>query len=311
MLAEKYHDQAKQQSIQIIPCCGYDSVPADMGTFFVLDQLPKEPEFWNKQSTSSDNTFVTVEGCLEMSIAGVSGGTYTTLVNSVSSYFKGKSTTTTSTTSGTPKFKKQLKIGSHFDKNLNAYVVPFQTSDPAIVRRSSDLNNYTNGGIRSFEYANYLQIASLWNTILFWIFAIALFVLSQFSLGRRFLQWVYREPGQGPSEAEQKKSYFKLTLFCNAVSTRGKHTIVAQVAGADPYIETAHIACECAWVLLQKHENLGGVLTPSAAFGQDIIQRLQDTGITFTTKRHSFERHAHLIEQDKQERELNKYVYMD
>lgn len=40
-IIETYHDEAKAKAIRIIPCCGYDSVPSDLGAFFVTEYARK------------------------------------------------------------------------------------------------------------------------------------------------------------------------------------------------------------------------------------------------------------------------------
>lgn len=38
-IAERFHYQASQAGVKIVNCCGYDSIPMDMGTLFVVDHL--------------------------------------------------------------------------------------------------------------------------------------------------------------------------------------------------------------------------------------------------------------------------------
>lgn len=40
-MADKYHDTAKEKNIRIVHCCGFDSVPSDLGTLLVVDHLNK------------------------------------------------------------------------------------------------------------------------------------------------------------------------------------------------------------------------------------------------------------------------------
>lgn len=34
-LMDKYHEAAAAKNIRIVPTCGYDSIPSDIGTFFL------------------------------------------------------------------------------------------------------------------------------------------------------------------------------------------------------------------------------------------------------------------------------------
>ena len=40
-MADKYHDTAKDNRVRIVHCCGFDSVPSDLGTLLVVDHLNK------------------------------------------------------------------------------------------------------------------------------------------------------------------------------------------------------------------------------------------------------------------------------
>lgn len=38
-LIETYHDKAAQKGVRIVPCCGFDSIPSDIGTFLVASHI--------------------------------------------------------------------------------------------------------------------------------------------------------------------------------------------------------------------------------------------------------------------------------
>ena len=40
-LIEKHHEEAASKGIRIIPSCGYDSIPSDIGAFFTVSQFDK------------------------------------------------------------------------------------------------------------------------------------------------------------------------------------------------------------------------------------------------------------------------------
>lgn len=41
-IIDKYHDEAATKGVRIVPCCGYDSIPSDLGTWFVVDHVKKQ-----------------------------------------------------------------------------------------------------------------------------------------------------------------------------------------------------------------------------------------------------------------------------
>ena len=93
--------------------------------------------------------------------------------------------------------------------------------------------------------------------------------------------------GEGPSEAERAKGWFKFVFKGTAEDGR---SVVTSVSGKDPgYDETSKMVSECALSLLLDRESMhaqtigvsGGCLTPAFAFGDSIIQRLERAGIRF------------------------------
>ena len=40
-MIEKHHDEAARKGLRIVPCCGYDSTPFDMGALLVVDHIER------------------------------------------------------------------------------------------------------------------------------------------------------------------------------------------------------------------------------------------------------------------------------
>ncbi|KAF9402268.1 hypothetical protein BGZ94_004969, partial [Podila epigama] len=64
-IIEKYHEEARAKNVVVVPCCGFDSVPSDIGTKMVVDFLKKEHGLDTK----------TVKMSVTKLRGGVSGGT--------------------------------------------------------------------------------------------------------------------------------------------------------------------------------------------------------------------------------------------
>lgn len=88
--------------------------------------------------------------------------------------------------------------------------------------------------------------------------------------------------GQGPSEAVRAKSFFRHEVYAEAMDGR---ELMCRVSGGDPgYGETAKMVAQSALcLLLDKHllNRKGGVLTPAAAGGMLLVERLNKSGIKF------------------------------
>jgi short subunit dehydrogenase-like uncharacterized protein len=56
-MIEKYHDTAKQNGVRIVPMCGFDSIPADLGTLMIINEFKRL-----KKPCASIRAFVTGYG---------------------------------------------------------------------------------------------------------------------------------------------------------------------------------------------------------------------------------------------------------
>ena len=40
-MIDQYHDKAKSNNVKIVNCCGFDSIPSDMGVYFIYKDALK------------------------------------------------------------------------------------------------------------------------------------------------------------------------------------------------------------------------------------------------------------------------------
>lgn len=92
-----------------------------------------------------------------------------------------------------------------------------------------------------------------------------------------------RQSGEGPSREQRAKNWFEVTFVAEAAGRR----LVTRVGGGDPgYDETAKMCAESALCLAQDGDRLPerwGVLTPAAAMGDALLERLVRAGLCFET----------------------------
>jgi short subunit dehydrogenase-like uncharacterized protein len=90
-----------------------------------------------------------------------------------------------------------------------------------------------------------------------------------------------KDPGDGPSAEEREKAWFSVRFRGQG----GGRRVITEVSGGDPgYGETSKMLAESALSLA--HDDLpdgGGQLTPAAAMGQSLIDRLVAAGLGFST----------------------------
>ncbi|MGH2872360.1 MAG: saccharopine dehydrogenase, partial [Solirubrobacteraceae bacterium] len=85
----------------------------------------------------------------------------------------------------------------------------------------------------------------------------------------------------GPNESRRARSWFRVRLEGRAPGAR----VVTEVAGGDPgYGETSKMLAQAALCLaLDELPDGAGQLTPAAAMGGALIERLERVGIEFRT----------------------------
>jgi short subunit dehydrogenase-like uncharacterized protein len=161
------------------------------------------------------------------------------------------------------------------DERLGGWTVPLPTIDGAVVRRSAAaLERYG----PDFTYGHHMVAKHLAT-----VGAIAggvgtAVALAQLPPTKRLLLKL-KAPGEGPSEAERERSWFKI-LF---VGEGGGRCVVTEVSGGDPgYSETSKMLAEAGLCLaFDELPQRSGQLTTAVAMGDALLDRLQKAGISF------------------------------
>lgn len=169
-----------------------------------------------------------------------------------------------------------LAARPHRDSDVG-WVVPFPSVDPEITLASAaGLDVYG----PDFRYAHYLVVRTLPRVVGLLTGAVVVMGAAQLAPTRALLGRLLT-PGEGPSEEERARAWFKVRF-------RAHHhgqVFRTEVSGGDPgYTETAKMLSESALCLAQDRERLpakAGVLTPASAFGDVLVDRLQRAGLVF------------------------------
>ncbi|MFD8947444.1 saccharopine dehydrogenase family protein [Streptomyces xanthophaeus] len=259
------HDaRARETGARIVHACGFDSVPADLGAYFTVRQLP-------------EGVPLTVDGFVR-SNALFSGGTLASALTAVS-----RGPQTLAAASARRLHEPRLlgrrargPVGApRFSRETGTWALPLPTLDPAVVARSaSALERYG----PDFRYRHYASVKHLPVALGGTAALGATVALAQFPPARRLLmnRW---EPGQGPDAERRARSWFTLRF----VGEGGGRRVFTEVSGGDPgYGETAKMLAESALCLAYDPvPEAGGQLTTAVAMGDALLDRLQRAGITF------------------------------
>ena len=270
-LIDEYHLKASEDGTKIIPSCGYDSIPSDMGVFYSVQQMGKP--------VKKVTVYHSGQG-------GVSGGTTETMFT-IGPLPKEKRDPflLNPENSVSEKQRKLSKDGFEIKQidNTDSYsgIGLMSFANTRVVRRSSalyDADQRSYGSDFIFkELGSYPSKRSARLASFGLIFAFLLISTPLRHLVRRFLP----KPGEGPDKETRENGWFK-GLF--KVEAEDGETKYFQIYGeGDPgYKATAQMVCESAITLAVSEElNTGGVLTSAYGLGNSLLDRLVNSGIKF------------------------------
>jgi len=263
----KHHAEAERTGARVVHCCGFDSIPHDLGAFFTVQQLP-------------EGVPLTVNGYVR-SNARFSGGTFHSAVNG---FARARQTLSAA------KERRQLEprvegrevhaapARIRRDESLGGWTVPLPTIDGAVIRRSAAaLDRYG----PDFTYGHNMVAKHLAT-----VGAIAGGVgtagaLAQLPPTRKLLLKL-KAPGEGPSAAERERSWFKIVF----VGEGGGKRVVTEVSGGDPgYSETSKMLGQSGLCLaFDQLPQRSGQLTTAVAMGNALRERLEKAGIRFQVR---------------------------
>ncbi len=260
----KYHDTAKRTGAKLVHCCGFDSIPHDLGAYFTVLQLP------------ADNA-IRVRGFVKAG-GEFSGGTLHSAVNQFSrlaQYAKVKSAR-----KKRDEWPLDRKIGGVLGRvrylpELSSWTAPMPTIDPQVVLRSAAaLERYG----PAFRYGHFVQVKTLGTVAKLGAGVGAALLGSQVGFLRQKLL-ALKSPGDGPSAERRAKSWFNVTFIGESAGKR----VITRVSGGDPgYSETAKMLAESGLCLaFDRLPAKAGQLTTVVAMGDALLKRLQKAGIKF------------------------------
>ncbi|MFJ2594398.1 saccharopine dehydrogenase family protein [Streptomyces erythrochromogenes] len=259
------HDaRARETGARLVHACGFDSIPADLGAYFTVRQLP-------------EGVPLAVDGFMR-SNAFFSGGT---LASALTALGRGPQTLAAAHARRLhePRLLGRRVRGPlgvpRFSRETGAWALPLPSLDPRIVTRSAAaLERYG----PDFRYRHYASVKHLPVALGGTAAVGATAALAQVPPARQWLmnRW---EPGRGPDAERRARSWFTVRF----VGEGGGRRVLTEVSGGDPgYGETAKMLAESALCLA--HDALpetAGQVTTAVAMGDALIHRLQKAGITF------------------------------
>ncbi|WP_158669776.1 saccharopine dehydrogenase family protein [Bradyrhizobium guangdongense] len=268
-MIDKYEAAAKTSGARIVFSCGYDSVPFELGTFFVQEEARRvfgapaarvKGRVRDMRGTLSGGTAASAKATFDAVAKDLS------LVAILNDHF-----------ALTPDFTgpKQPKGNrAAFEEDLQSWAAPFMMAliNTRNVHRSNMLMGFPYG--REFVYDEMVLTGPG----------------EKGEANARRVMAANAEktgpnapkPGEGPSKEEREKGLFNLLYV--AIAPDGRQVRAGVTGDRDPgYGSTSKMISECAICLLRDATDVpGGFWTPGAAMQHKLIKRLQDNaGLTF------------------------------
>jgi short subunit dehydrogenase-like uncharacterized protein len=265
----RHHEEAARRGVRIVNCCGFDSVPHDLGAFFAVRELAAEGP-------------VALEGFVQAG-GGISGGTWHSAIGAMA---RMRETQRASMRVDRPvatggRRVRGVRGRPRREPEVSGWVVPMPTIDPQIVLRSARARSEYGP---DFTYAHYARVGTIDKAVGLVAGVGVVAALAQLGPTRRLLLRAKRQ-GEGPTEEVRARGYFRVTFVARA----GTRRLVARVSGGEPgYTETSKMVSEAALALALDRERLpqaAGVLTPVCAFGDVLLDRLVRAGLRFEVVR--------------------------
>ena len=281
-LIDKHHDEAARKGIRIIPGCGYDSIPSDIGCFFgataIKKPLKQIQSFHSWKGEASGGTLETVFSIGE-------GSSKTNLMDPF----------LLNPEASRSRKRKSLssdRISVEKIEELDAWSGAFIMSpvNSRVVRRSEGLleeRQISYGPDFVYKENGYFQTPIKAYQSLIFMGVLGLILLTPL---KKIVRPFLRKPGEGPSEHVQENGWFNCKFLADTVD--GERYLFGLSGKGDPgYRVTSKLVCEAAVSLVENFEDLpggpgyGGVLTSASGLGRVLVNRLKKIGITFDDPR--------------------------
>jgi short subunit dehydrogenase-like uncharacterized protein len=259
-----YHEQARRNGARLVHSCGFDSIPHDLGVLYTVGLLPEGVPLKVQGFVKAGGTF--------------SGGTYHSAINAFGRLVQSRQVAAERQRAEEKPAGRRIRGLSgppRREEVAGGWVLAVPTIDPVVVLRSaSALERYG----PDFSYGHYFAFKRLPSLAGLMAGGGTLIALAQVPPARNLLL-KFKDPGDGPTPEQREKAWFKVRFLGEADGTR----VVSEVSGGDPgYGETSKMLAQSALCLARDElPETAGQVTPAAAMGQALIDRLQSAGIKF------------------------------
>ncbi len=277
-LIEKHHGEAAAKGVRIIPSCGFDSIPSDLGTYFAVTHtsgpVRRVQSFHSYQGEASGGTLETIFSMPDLNLGDDLTDPF--LLNPEGSV--------------SPLMRAGSKDGFAVAKKpeINGFGAPFimAAANTRVVRRSAALlaeRQLPYGPDFTYHESSFHKGRFGALKALFGLAAMGVVIMTPL---RKLVRPLLRQPGEGPDQAARDNGWFDCKFIVETED--GQKQVFAIYGEGDPgYKVTSKLVAECALCLLEDADRLpggasyGGILTSASGLGDPLIARLSKAGIHF------------------------------
>ncbi|MEQ9547715.1 MAG: saccharopine dehydrogenase NADP-binding domain-containing protein [Marinobacter sp.] len=283
-MVERYEDEAKSSGARIVHCCGFDSIPSDMGVWFLQQQ--------------AEQTFGAPCRDVRMRVKAAkgefSGGTVASMINiarEAASDPKLRKELANPFSICPPDHRSQARQPSlktaEYDKYFGVWLAPFVMGaiNTRVVHRSNALQQARYGKEFTYDEAMMTGRGMKGRLAAYGITGGlgAFFTASALKPTRWLVEKFVPAPGEGPSPEAQQKGFFDLRFIGK---TEDGRTLITKVTGdRDPgYGSTGKMLGEAGMCLAfdVPAEQPGGFWTPASLLDGKLMDRLTSkAGLAF------------------------------
>jgi short subunit dehydrogenase-like uncharacterized protein len=284
-MIRSYEGAARKSGARIVHCCGFDSIPSDLGVHFLQQQARER--------------FGHPCGEVKMRVKAIrgsfSGGTYASTMNFTREVAadpalrKEVANPYSICPEGyAPKVRQPNVKAAEFDADFDSWVAPFVMAavNTRIVQRSNALSKQSYGADFRYDEAMLMGsgLAGRAKALALSAGLAGFMIAGALPPTRWALSKVLPAPGEGPSPEEQRRGFYDFRFLGK---TRDGGQLRVKVTGdRDPgYGSTAKIvgqAGACLALDLAESGRGGGFWTPATLFGDKLVDRLvEHAGLTF------------------------------
>ncbi|MEC8633859.1 MAG: saccharopine dehydrogenase NADP-binding domain-containing protein [Pseudomonadota bacterium] len=274
------NDTAQASGARLIHCCGFDSIPSDLGVFVAQKTMMEKHSLYASS----------VSGRMGQSKGAVSGGTVASMLLAIE---QGISDPVAKKALNDPYSLYPAEVepgrdgpdqrGAQWDDCFQSWTGPFVMAaiNSKVVRRSNALASLIYGA--DFSYNEAILMPSRRAALL--LAGGSMLGMAALAIGplRRLIATRLPQPGEGPSLSERENGFFEFFVQAHHPEDASKDVRIKAKGKRDPgYGATSRMLAQAGMSLAFDDVGVkGGIWTPASGLGDFLVERLATVDITF------------------------------